>query len=535
MDFPKFKVIIAISLILFQIPTLVFSKPDKPRTYGDSLVIGDFVEATIINPILTHSSISASLKGIIFDGLIKLNEKMEPIPHLALSWENSQDGLTWIFRLRRDVRFHDGAELTAEDIKFTFDKIQDPSLNSPYISIFKNFRAVRVKDKYTLEINLEYPLPSLPFYLDVGILPKHLLMGKDLIRAEFNYHPIGTGPFKTGSWSKGEIILKANEAYFEGEPYLNKVIVKFFKDQRTVWAELMKENVDCLFLSHSKNYDLIEKIPKFSVYSLLNPYSFVLAFNHNNIYFTQKKVRQALNYAVDKERIVKKVLHGKGRVSSGTIYPKSWVYNKSIEPYPYDPKKAVKLLKKAGWRDTEGNHILDKDGKEFEFVLLIIEGEDIFRESALLVQQQLLDIGIRMKVKPLPFSVMYEKFLTTKEFDAFLLPIVSNDPEKNYAWWHSSQINHGFNLFSYKNKKIDELLDRGRTMLDREERKKIYYQFQKEIYDDPPGIFLFWRDFLIGIHKRFRGVKLSPGEILGSINEWYVPREEQKYRSNGLK
>jgi len=530
MGFLKFKVVITIFLALFQVPTLVFSNPNAAKTYGDSLIIGHFLEPTIINPILTHTSISASLKRIIFNGLIKLNEKMEPHPHLALSWENSRDGLTWAFNLRKNARFHDGVELTAEDVKFTFDKIKDPAINSPYISIFKNFEAVNVKDRYTVTINLKTPLPSLPFYLDVGILPKHLLMGKDIRKADFNYHPVGTGPFTIERWSLNEIMLKAHENYFEGRPRLDRVIVKFFKDQRVVWAELMKGNVDCVILSYLKNYDVIEQIPNFNVYSFLNPYYYIVAFNGNNKCFAKREVRQALNYSIDKKKMVERVLRGKGKVSAGTIYPLSWVYDSRITPYAYEPKNALELLRKAGWRDTNGNHILDKDAREFEFVLLIVRGDDVAQECALQMQQQLLDIGMRMGVKSLPFPVMYEKFLSTKEFDAVLLSIISDDPDKNCLWWHSSQMNGGFNVFSYRNKKVDELLEKGRTTLDREERKKVYYEFQREIYNDPPGIFLFWRDYLIGIHKRFKGVKISPAGILNHVNEWYVPKEEQKYR-----
>jgi peptide/nickel transport system substrate-binding protein len=530
MNFSKFKLVILIAFPLLLTPTHLFSKAGHQKTHGDSLIIGHFLEPAIINPILTHSSISAVLKGIIFDGLIKLNESMEPVPHLALSWENSPDGLTWIFHLRRGVKCHDGVELTADDVKFTFDKINDPSIKSPYINIFKNFKTVRVKDRYTVKIHLKNPLPSLPFYLDVGILPKHLLMGKDLIKSEFNYHPIGTGPFKMESWSEDAIILKANEDYFEGKPHLNQVIVKFFKDQRVVWAELMKGTVDCVFLAYPKNYDIMEKIPNFTVYSFLNPYYYILAFNEDNRYFNKRKVRQALNYAVDKERIVTDVLRGKGRVSSGTIYSLSWAYDLDIIHYPYDPNKALKLLKEAGWQDTNENHILDKDGREFEFVLLIVKGDDVARESTLQIQQQLLDIGIKMNVNPLPFAIIYEKFLLRKKFEACLLTILSDSPDRNYAWWHSSQIDHGFNVFSYKNRKVDELLDKGRITLDREERKEIYRQFQREIYEDPPGIFLLWRDYLVGIHRRFRGVRLSPAGMFSNINEWYVPREEQKYR-----
>lgn len=455
---------------------------------------------------------------------------MEPVPHLALSWKNSPDGLTWVFHLRRDVRFHDGTELTAEDVKFTFDKINDPSISSPYVSVFNNFKTVRVNDRYTVEIQLKDPLPSLPFYLDVGILPKHLLKEENIEESRFNYQPVGTGPFKLERWSKNEIVLKANRNYFAGEPYLNKVIVKVFKNQNIVWAELMSGDVDFVFPPYSRNYDIIDKIPDFKVYSFLNPYYYISAFNETKIYFRHQKVRQALNYAINKEKMLSKVLYGKGRISSGTVYPLSWAYNREINPYSYKPRKALELLKEANWQDTNGNQILDKDGREFEFLLLIVQGDDVSRACALLMQQQLLEVGIRMIVKPLPFSIIYEKFLLTKKFDAALLSIVSDDPDKNFAWWHSSQINRGFNVFSYRNEKVNELLEKGRITLEREVRKKIYFQFQREMYKDPPGIFLFWRDYLIGIHKRFKGVKVSPIAIFSNINEWYVPKKEQKYK-----
>jgi peptide/nickel transport system substrate-binding protein len=450
-------------------------------------------------------------------------------PNLAFSWSNSGDGLRWIFYLRKNIKFHDGVELTAEDVKFTLDSILDPRNNSPYLNLLKGIRKVEAKEKYQVEITLKYPIASLLFYLDVGILPKHLLEGKDITKDEFNYHPIGTGPFKLESWSENEIVLEAHKQYFLGRSQLDKIIVKIFPNQSIVWAELMKKELDLIFFTFPKNYRFIERIPDYRVHSLLGLYHYILVFNNDNGLFKGGKVRQSLNYAVNKEEIIQRALLGKGRGSSGTIYPLSWAYNPNLKPYPYNPKKALKILNSEGWRDTNGDNILDRNGKEFEFALLIVKGDDVSWKSALHIQQQLLDIGIMVKVKPLSFPT-YEDFLLKKRFDAALLSIISDEPDRNYAWWHSSQIDHGFNIFSYKNKKVDELLDKGRTTLDREERTRIYHQFQSEIHNDPPGVFLFWRDDLIGIHKRFRGVRFNPARKLSNINEWYVRKEEQKYR-----
>jgi peptide/nickel transport system substrate-binding protein len=521
--------IIFLSLSLLLLPSKSFSKRQWQKERGDSLVIGDFIKPSPINPILTRGTISATLRDIIFDGLIKISAQLAVQPNLALSWNNSPDGLHWQFHLEKNIRFHDGIELTAEDVKFTLDSILDPTNNSPYLTLLEGVKKVDAKDKYQVEIVLKYPIASFLSYLDVGILPKHLLQGKDITKDEFNYYPIGTGPFKFGSWSGNEIILEANEQYFLGRPQLEKVIAKIFPTQSIVWAQLMKRDLDLIFLAFPKNYRIIERIADFRVHSLLSLYSYILVFNNDNGLFKEIRVRQALNYAVNKEEMIKRTLLGRGRVSSGTIYPLSWAYDPNLKPYPYDARKALELLYGAGWSDTNGDNILDRSGRRFEFALLIVKGDEVSWKTALQIQQQLLDIGIIVKVKPLPFP-QYENFLLAKKFDAALISIISDDPDKNYAWWHSSQIIGGFNVFSYKNKNVDDALDRGRTSLDREERGKIYQQLQRKLHEDPPGVFLFWRDYLIGIHKRFKGIRLSPARILNNINEWYVPREEQKYR-----
>ncbi|UCD71952.1 MAG: hypothetical protein JSW70_02890 [Syntrophobacterales bacterium] len=469
------------------------------------------------------------LKDLIFDGLIKVDEKLQVGPNLALSWDHSRDGLYWRFYLRKNIRFHDGVELTAKDVKFTLDSILDQKNHSPYLNLLDGIRRVDVKEKNQVEIELKYPMASLIFYLDVGILPKHLFAGKDIANNEYNYHPVGSGPFKFSTRSEKEIVLKRNEHHFLGKPYLEGIVVKTFGNQSIVWAQLMKKNLDLVFLGSPRGYGIIERIPDYRVHSPLSLYSYILAFNNGENHLEMRKVRQALNYAVNKEKILEKVLLERGLISSGTICPLSWAHNPNVKPYPYDPKKALELFTSAGWMDSDGNHILDRNGVEFEFTISIVKGDNVSWKTALHVQQQLLDIGIMAKVKPLSFHT-FEKSLLTGRFDAALLSIISDDPDKNYAWWHSSQINGGFNVFSYKNKKVDELLDRGRVTLDVEKRKKIYHQFQREIHEDPPGIFLFWRDYLIGMHKRFRGVKVSPAGIFSNVNEWYVPREEQKYR-----
>ena len=524
--------------------------PEK-KFYGDTIVVGWLQRFSSISPVLSVSSVSSELESIIFDGLIKIDEKGEPQPNLVSSWNVSGDGLKWTFYLRKGVRFHDGVELTAEDAVFTYDAVKNPENRGNYSSYFELVKGIRAVDKYTIEITLQKPFASFLYGLGVGILPRHLLEGKDLRQTEFNEHPVGTGPYKLQKWSENEIVLRANKDYFNGRPYLNKIIIKSFPNQKVVWARLMRREIDFSPAITPSDYEIINSIPSFKTYSVLKPYYYMIAFNLSPSstltptlsqrerergargevgLFEDKRVRQALNYAVDKEKIIHEVLNGMGRVSAGTIYPLSWAYYQDMKPYPYNPRKALELLKETGWEDRDNNHILDKDGKELKFTVLINKGDEIKEKSARLIQEQLLDIGVKLDVELVDLTSLIKR-LFQRDFESHFPEIASiNDPDINYILWHSSQINEGFNMFYCKNQRVDELLDKGRVTLNKEERKGYYIDFQKEILDDPPGIFLFWTEYLIGIHERFKDVKVDWRGTFANITEWYVPEEKQRYK-----
>jgi peptide/nickel transport system substrate-binding protein len=264
------------------------------------------------------------------------------------------------------------------------------------------------------------------------------------------------------------------------------------------------------------------------------PFYYLVAFNLESRLFKEHNVRQALNYAVNKEEIVAKVLRGEGQVAAGTIYPGSWAYDPNIQPYLYDPKRALTLLKEAGWEDHDGDRLLDKGGQVFEFTVHVNAGDDLKQKTLLLIQQQLLDIGVRMKIAL--FGANESEFLFKKMFQAHFPEIMARgDPDFSYKYWHSSQIKDGFNVSSYHNEKVDRLLEEGRTEFDQEKRKEIYFKYQEEMLKDPPGIFLFWTNYLVGVQKRFKGVKISPVGPFANIQEWYVPKTEQRYtKSEGL-
>ncbi len=515
-------------LILVQISCSNRENQKQAKPFGDTLIIGSVGKARTLNPALEDSGVSAQVKDIIFDGLIRIGEKGEILPCLAVQWEKDEEGREWDFHLRKGVRFHDGHPFTADDVAFTFNLDIAPNIRSPYSQILSQIKKVRVKDLYTVTIRLTEPSTSFIYDLVLGILPKHLLEGKDLRRTQFNYKPIGTGPFRLIRWSPDKIELGANQDYFLGRPYLDGVVVKLFKNKNIVWANLMKGEIDAFQNLKPCAYDRIGKVSHLKVYSYLMSYYHLIVFNLDDPLFKDRRVRLALNYAIDKDTIIKKVLRGRGDICSGTILADSWAFNPQVKPFPYNPQKALELLAKAGWQDTDGDHILDKDKQPFEFQLLLCEGFDEIDAATLMIMEQLSNIGVKVRIKILPLEVLNREHLYTKNFGAVFIFINSDvDPDKSYRFWHSSQIKSGFNFSSYHNPLIDRLLDQGRHTSNQEQRKRIYDQFQEEMKKDPPGIFCFWRESLLGVHKRFHGVRTSPYQMYKGIRKWYVPLDER--------
>jgi len=519
-------------ILLFLISGILFTGcektiQDSKGNYGDSLVIVTYHAPTGVNPLTSVSSISAMLADVVFDPLVKIDENLEVRPALASSWQVSDDGTRYTFFLRRGVKFHDGVELTAEDVKFTMEEVN--RISSTGLSrqgSFNLIQSIHIKDRYSVEIVLHRPSIFFLYNLDVGILPAHIMKDRHL-RKGFDTNPVGTGPFKLVHWKEDEIIFESNKDYFQGRSYLDNIVVKIYPNQDMAWARLMRGDGDLFGPLDPSVSKFLEQVPFLGVETYRLYYTMVV-LNNNNDLFRDKKVRMALNYGIDKEYIVRKILEGRGEVAAGVIWPNSHFYNPSVEPYPYNPDKALSLLKEAGWTDMDKDHILEKDGKKFIFTLFINEGDETKERTAMYIQQQLWELGIKMEVET--FSTASIDFILQGKFDAVLLDIFSHSiPDFSYNIWHSSQKKGIGNISGYRSETIDKLLERGRASRDTVSAKEIYDRFQVEMHDNPPGIFLYWADTLIGIHRRFRGVKLPPGKLLAFVKEWYVPEEEHKY------
>lgn len=508
----------------------------KPPAYGDTIVEGTIGEPSILIPMLAGDSASHAVAGLIFNGLVKYDKDLTITGDLAESWDISKDGLVITFHLRKGVKWTDGVEFTAEDVLFGYRTIISDKTPTAYSEDYKQVKKAEVLDRYTFRVTYERPFaPALSSWGSLTVLPKHLLEGKDITKSELGRNPVGMGPYKLSKWTPGsEVVLESNPGYFEGRPYINKYVYRVIPDPATMFLELQAGGVDWMGLTplqytrqtqsayFEKNFNKF-RYPVFS-------YTY-MGFNLKHPWFKDKRVRQAIAHAIDKDELVHGVLFGLGKAATGPYVPNTWPYNPDVKKYEYNLEKAKALLSEAGWKDTDGDGLLDKDGRPFEFTILTNMGNSLRMKTATIIQWRLEMVGIRINIRALEWSTFINEFLDKRRFQAVVLGwSIGLDPDQ-YDIWHSSKTKEKeFNFVSYSNPEVDELLDKGRRTFDINERKKAYFRIQDILADELPYLFLYVPEALPIVHARFHGIEPAPIGIGYNINKWYVPANMQKHK-----
>jgi peptide/nickel transport system substrate-binding protein len=506
---------------------------DSGPAYGDIIVEGSIGDASNLIPLLSSDSTSHGIASLVFNGLVKYDKDVKIIGDLAESWEISGDGLVITFHLRRGVKWHDGHPFTARDVMFTYELTIDPKTPTAYAGDFLKVKKAEVLDDYTFRVT--YDKPFAPALMSWGstILPKHLLEGKDITASPLSRHPIGTGPYVFKEWVPGQkIVLVSNPDYFEGRPNIDGNIMRIIPDMATMFLELRANGIDRMNLTplqytRQTENNLFRK--NFNKYRYLSFSYTYLGYNLKHPLFADKRVRQAIAYGVNKDEIIQGVLLGLGKEATGPYKPGTWVYNSHVKTYPYNPGKARELLSDAGWRDTDGDGILDKDGQPFVFEIITNQGNEIRAKCAEIIQRRLGEIGIKVKIRILEWAAFVNDFINKRRFDATILGwTVPLDPDI-YDVWHSSKMGpKELNFISYKDDEVDALIEKGRGTFDQGERKKYYNRIQEILAEEQPYLFLYVPDALPIIHSRFRGVEPAPLGIGHNFIKWYVPKEEQR-------
>lgn len=511
-----------------------YDDPGKPA-YGDTIVTASIGEASNLIPILAGDSASHDVANLVYSGLVKYDKNLNIVGVLAKSWEISRDNLSIIFHLRKGVRWQDGTPFTAHDVLYTYKVIIDPKTPTPYSGDFKPVKEAKVVDDYTFRVTYEKPFaPALQSWA-IGILPRHLLEGKDVTTSSLVRKPIGTGPYLFKEWIPSDrIVLTANVDYFEGKPYIERRITRVIPDLATMFLELKRYSLDMMGLTPMqalKQTDYPGFKREFNKYKYLG-FSYVyLGYNLKHELFKDKRVRQAITHAINKQEIIDGILLGQGVEATGPYKPDMWAYNENVKHYEHSKEKALSLLRDAGF-EKQQDGILVKNGKPFEFTVLVNQGNDIRIRTAELIQKRLRDVGISVKIRTIEWATFVNEFIDKRNFEAVILGWSFGPEPDLFDIWHSSkQGPKEFNFISFENKEVDELIIKARHTTDQEERKKYYFRIQEILADEQPYTFLFIPYSLVVVHKRIKGIEPGPAGIGYNNLQWYVPKEQMRYIS----
>ena len=511
-----------------------YKKGTYPPAYGGTLVAGSIGEPSVLIPMLSGDSASQDVAGLIFNGLVKYDTDLRVIGDLAKSWDISPDGLVITFHLRKDVRWTDGVEFTADDVMFGYKTIINKDTPTAYSEAFRQVKKAEVVDKYTFRVTYAKPFaPALTSWGNLVVLPKHLLEGKDITKSALGRDPVGMGPYKLRKWISGqELILDSNREYFEGRPYIDHYVYKIIPDPATMFLELQAGGLDMMgltplqYMKQTNSEYFRRNFRKFRYPSFAYTY---LGFNLKYPLFKDRRVRQAIAYAIDKKEIVDVVLLGLGSIATGPYVPHTWPYDPDVRHYPYNPGKARRLLAEAGWKDTDGDGILDKDGRPFEFTILTNMGNTSRTNTATIIQWRLAKVGIKVHIRAIEWSTFINEFIDKRRFQAVILGWqIDLDPDQYDIWYSGKTKEKEFNFVSYSNPEVDALLEKGRRTFDIKERKKVYYRIQEILAEDLPYIFLYVPDATPIVSARFRGIEATPIGITYNLPRWYVPTPFQR-------
>jgi peptide/nickel transport system substrate-binding protein len=482
------------------------------RSADTAVVDGGTLRIPLINdpifdPVVAPDIGSILPNKLIFPGLVRPDEQLQPVPDLAASWVVSDDGLLFTFALKPGITWHDGAPFSAHDVKFTFDQILDLASGSRLRSDFAAIREVRVVDSLT--VTFRFDAPFAPFLTllgyNAGILPRHLLEGKPLTDAtDFNrQHPVGTGPFMVSEVVPGaSVTLVRNPRYHGSRPHLDRVVFKVVPDLNAQVAQLRAGELDLITIEPG-NLASVQGVPGVEVLQVPVVQHFYVGLNVQRPAFRSAEVRRALGMAINREAIIDGVLRGYADQPRGTIPVVLRDYfADSLPPIPYAPDSSLLMLARAGWTRGPDGLLRDASGAPFAFELLVDKGNPTREQSALAVQQDLRQIGITVTIRTMEFAALVRDRVLPGTFDATLIWWTTPPDPDQYAFYHSGQDN---NNVRWSNPAADSLLALGRATLDVPRRQAIYREFQRIEMADPPVMVLFYPREIQAVSSRLVG------------------------------
>jgi peptide/nickel transport system substrate-binding protein len=518
------------------------AEKEYPGDEGDWLVWGFAAEPKTLNLISVNCDIYAKwmMFETVFEPLLSYDyDEIKLKPCLAENYKISDDGLEITFILRDGICFSDGMPITADDVIFTYQTVVNPKIDAAdraqsYIDVEKAERINEKTVKFTMKRPYFLALEITSLW-DIGIYPKHIYDFND--PEEFNKrisNPVGSGPYVFEKWDTGDkVVFRRNENYWGPKPKIKKVIYKFIINDKARLQALRSGDVDIMIPSPEQFMDLIkdEKFKKdFRCLSYWTPGTpfFYIGWNQDMPFFSDRQVRLAMTSLLDKQALIQHLLKGSGEMITGPFYIYGKENNPDIKPWPYDPNKAAQLLDEAGWKDSDGDGIRDKNGISFRFKFSYSADYLLYQNLASILKDSAAKLGIEVIPDPVEWSILINR-LSDRKFESVVMGWGGQIVEDQYQIFHSSQIgNRGSNYVGFKNAEADRLLEDIRQTIDDEKRIELSRKLHSLLHYEQPYTFLFTRPTYRIVSPRFENViihKLGVKE-----EEWFVPKEKRKYK-----
>jgi peptide/nickel transport system substrate-binding protein len=486
------------------------------------LVVAQGNDPGSFNPAITTSGNVHPITDQIFNGLVGLDERLNPVPELAESWKVEDDGRTYVFALRRDVEWHDGQRFTSADVKFTFEEALLKYHSRTRAALGAVLEGIDAPDPFTAVLRFRQPYGPLLQRLDVveaSIIPKHLYEGRDVLSAPANLNPVGTGPFRFVKYAKGQFVeLERNPRYFRrGLPAIDRLVFRVLPEATTAVMALERGEVDYVPGVPGPEVGRLSASPSVTIARSVGGSggSFcqeVLIPNHTRPPFASRDVRRAVYMAIDRRFIVDHVYYGQGTPSTGPISRKlTSAYSSDVHQYAHDPAGAERLLDEAGYRRGS-------DGRRFAITFTHPTAQTRLGQA---LRDQLRQVGIELRLEPLDFNASVEKTFVAKKFDlGFASFCNGSDPDIGVRRVYVST-NIGPVPFSngagYRNSRVDALFDRGAALVDRPSRAAVYAELQRMLTEDVPYFWIVDSDGARAYRSAFTGFRLWSGAFAETV------------------
>lgn len=492
-------------------------------TFGETSLDGKF------NPIISDSTYDGYVVDLMFDALVDNTPEGEPKADVAERWEISEDGKTYTFYLKKGIRFHDGHELTAEDVQFTYETIAHPDYNGPRWSTMQDvvgaqeFRdgkadhvdGIKIIDEYTISFTTkEINAPKIINDFIYEILPKHYYQFEDFDDfIALNQNPMGSGPFKFVRYVVGQYLeIEANEEYFKGRPKLDGVIVKIVPAE-TIPAELQAGVIDIGQLTQlPEDVEIATETGIVDIQQFTgNGYTYV-GINLRRDKFKDKRVRQALMYGLNRRAFIDSHYEGYAEPCNTAVSPVSWAYTEKVNKYEYDPEKAKELLKEARWEDRDNDGWVENEkGEKLEIVWTAYNDVAWPQELVAVAKENWKEIGVRLEGELMEFNAVSDKVYDERDFDLFNMGwSLSIDPDPRGIFDKASDSPGGYNSMGFYNEEAEQIMAQGILETDFEKRKAMYQRWAEIANEELPYLFIAYRQQVFGVNNRVKNLKLAP-------------------------